>query len=127
MIPMALLRCEPDTGHKFVFMAPPKDTIINKNLDQVYVISFQDEKHVGKQKYERYNIRFIEKSNMRFTEMSDYTKKNVNDIINTLRNELSAKNIVNTTRSSLRKEFYNIYKNKESDIFKKAKQEFDKK
>ncbi len=58
--------------------------------------------------------------------MCDYTKKNVDEIINKLRNELSVKNVVNITRSSLRKEFYNIYKDKEKEVFKKAQDEFDK-
>ena len=51
----------------------------------------------------------------------------MDEIINNLRNELSAKNIVNMTRNSLRKEFYGIYKDKENDVIKKAKDEFDKK
>ena len=50
----------------------------------------------------------------------------MDEIINNLRNELSVKNVVNITRSSLRKEFYNIYKDKEKEVFKKAQDEFDK-
>ena len=126
MIPIAILRYEHDSNHKFVFMAPSKNTIININLDEVYVISSEDEKNINDKKHERYNIRLIEKSNAKFTEMCDYTKKSVDEIINNLRNELSAKNVVNITRSSLRKEFFDIYKNKENAIFKKAKEQFDK-
>ena len=127
MIPIAILRYENNTGHKFVFMAPPRDTIININFDKVYVVSSEDEKNVVDKKRNRFSVRLIEKSNTRFTEMCDFTKKNVDEIINNLRNELSAKNIVNMTRNSLRKEFYGIYKDKENDVIKKAKDEFDKK
>ena len=59
--------------------------------------------------------------------MCDYTKKNIDEIINNLRNELSVKNVVNMTRSSLRKEFYGIYKNKEKSVLEKAEEEFNKK
>ena len=126
MIAIAILRFEPDTSHKFVFMAPMKDTVININQDEVYVISSEDEKNFLDKKYERFNKRLIEKSNIKFTEMCDFTKKNVGDIINNLRNELSVKNVVNITRNSLRKEFYDIYKRKENAVIKKAKEEFDK-
>ena len=126
MIAIAILRFESQSEHKFVFMAPTKDTIINKNFDEIYVISSEDEKNFLDKKYERLNKRLIEKSNSKFTEMCDYTKKNVDEIINNLRNELSVKNVVNITRSSLRKEFYNIYKDKEKEVFKKAQDEFDK-
>jgi len=107
-------------------MAPTKDTKINKNFDEVYVISSEDEKNFLDKKSERFNKRLIEKSNTKFTDMCDYTKKNVDEIINNLRNELSVKNVVNITRSSLRKELYDIYKNKEKAIFKKAQEEFNK-
>ena len=126
MIPIAILRFDSDSNHKFVFMAPTKDTKINKNFDEVYVISSEDEKNFLDKKSERFNKRLIEKSNTKFTDMCDYTKKNVDEIINNLRNELSVKNVVNITRSSLRKELYDIYKNKEKAIFKKAQEEFNK-
>ena len=101
------------------------DAVIS-NFDEIYVISSEDEKNFWDKKYERLNKRLIEQSNSKFTEMCDYTKKNVDEIINKLRNELSVKNVVNITRSSLRKEFYNIYKDKEKEVFKKAQDEFDK-
>ena len=126
MIAIAILRFESANEHKFVYMAPSKDIIINKNKDEVYVISSEDEKNLLDKKYERFNKRLIEKSNIKFTDMCDYTKKNVDEIINNLRNELSVKNIINITRNSLRREFYDIYKNKEMAMFKKAKEQFDK-
>ena len=126
MIAIAILRFESVNEHKFVYMAPSKDIIINKNKDEVYVISSEDEKNLLDKKYERFNKRLIEKSNIKFTDMCDYTKKNVDEIINNLRNELSVKNIINITRNSLRREFYDIYKNKEMAMFKKAKEQFDK-
>ena len=126
MIPIAILRYVNDIGHKFVFMAPPPETIININYDKVYVISSEDEKNVLDKKRNRFSVRLIEKSNTRFTEMCDFTRKNVDEIINNLRNELSAKNVVNMTRNCLRKEFYDIYKEKEIEVINKAKNEFDK-
>ena len=126
MIPVAILRYVNDIGHKFVFMAPPPETIININYDKVYVISSEDEKNVIDKKRNRFSVRLIEKSNTRFTEMCDFTRKNVDEIINNLRNELSAKNVVNMTRNCLRKEFYDIYKEKEIEVINKAKNEFDK-
>ena len=126
MIPIAILRYVNDIGHKFVFMAPPPETIININYDKVYVISSEDEKNVIDKKRNRFSVRLIEKSNTRFTEMCDFTRKNVDEIINNLRNELSAKNVVNMTRNCLRKEFYDIYKEKEIEVINKAKNEFYK-
>ena len=127
MIAIAILRYESETKHKFVFMAPPQDIIINKDFDEVYVISSEEGKNFYDKKNERFNKRLIEKSNTKFTDMCDYTKKNKDEIINNLRNELSVKNVVNITRSSLRKEFYGIYKNKEKSVLEKAEEEFIKK
>ena len=127
MIAIAILRYDAESKHKFVFMAPPQDITINKDFDEVYVISSEEEKNFFDKKNERFNKRLIEKSNTKFTDMCDYTKKNIDEIINNLRNELSVKNIVNMTRSSLRKEFYGIYKNKEKSVLQKAEEEFNKK
>ena len=127
MIAIAILRYDAESKHKFVFMAPPKDITINKGFDEVYVISSEEEKNFFDKKNERFNKRLIEKSNTKFTDMCDYTKKNIDEIINNLRNELSVKNVVNITRSSLRKEFYGIYKNKEKSVLEKAEEEFIKK
>ena len=127
MIAIAILRYESETKHKFVFMAPPQDIIINKDFDEVYVISSEEGKNFYDKKNERFNKRLIEKSNAKFTDMCDYTKKSVDEIINNLKSELSVKNVINMTRGSLRKEFYGIYKNKEKDIIEKAKEEFNKK
>ena len=127
MIAIAILRYDAESKHKFVFMAPPQDITINKDFDEVYVISSEEEKNFFDKKNERFNKRLIEKSNTKFTDMCDYTKKNIDEIINNLRNELSVKNVVNITRSSLRKEFYGIYKNKEKSVLEKAEEEFIKK
>ena len=69
MIAIAILRYDAESKHKFVFMAPPQDITINKDFDEVYVISSEEEKNFFDKKNERFNKRLIEKSNTKFTDM----------------------------------------------------------
>ena len=129
MIPIGILRGPTSSySQKYVFLAPNKEALINTDKDEVYVISSEEEQDIEEQKknFELYNMTLIEKSNKIFKDMSDMAKKNVDEIINNLRDEFSVKNIVNVTRNSLRNQFFLAYQKKEEEVIKQAKEEFNK-
>ena len=129
MIPIGILRGPTSSySQKYVFLAPNKEVLINLEKDEVYVISSEEEQDIEEQKknFELYNMTLIEKSNKIFKDMSDMAKKNVDEIINNLREEFSVKNIVNVTRNSLRNQFFLAYQKKEEEVIKQAKEEFNK-
>ena len=129
MIPIGILRGPTSNySQKYVFLAPNKEALINTDKDEVYVISSEEEQDIEEQKknFELYNMTLIEKSNKIFKDMSDMAKKNVDEIINNLREEFSVKNIVNVTRNSLRNQFFLVYQKKEEEVIKQAKEEFNK-
>ena len=129
MIPIGILRSPTQfISQKYVFMAPYKDTLINPEKDEVYVISSDEEQDMEERKktFEQYSMNLIEKSNTTFNEMKILTKKTVDEIIINMRNEFSVKNIVNITRNSLRNQFYLTYQRKEDEITRLAKEEFNK-
>ena len=129
MIPIGILRGPTSSySQKYVFLAPNKEALINTDKDEVYVISSEEEQDIEEQKknFELYNMTLIEKSNKIFKDMSDMAKKNVDEIINNLREEFSVKNIVNVTRNSLRNQFFLAYQKKEEEVIKQAKEEFNK-
>ena len=129
MIPIGILRAPTQSiSQKYVFMAPDKDTFIDLEKDEVYVISSDEEQDIEEHKktFEHYSMHLIEKSNTTFSEMKEMTKKTVDEIINNMRNQFSVKNIVNITRNSLRNQFYLTYQRKEEEITRLAKEELNK-
>ena len=115
-------------SQKYVFLAPSKETIVNTEKDEVYVISSEEEQDLEEQKknLKQYDMTLIEKTNKVFREMSDMARKNVDDIINNLREEFNVKNVVGVTRNSLRNQFCLAYQKKEEEVIKLAKEEFNK-
>ena len=129
MIPIGILRAPTNyISQKYIFLAPYKDTIINTEKDEIYVISSDEELDIEEQKknFDQYSMNLIEKSNTVFSEMKELTKKTVDEIINNLREQFNVKNIINSTRNSLRNEFHLAYQRKEEEIAKLAKEEFNK-
>ena len=128
MIPMGILRKNPANNHKFVFLAPYRDTLINPEHDEIYIICSEDGQDSEEQKknFEQYNMTLIEKSNATFNEMSDFAKKSVDEVINSFRNDFSIKNITDFTRESLRNQLVLTYQKKEEEVIKQAKEEFNK-
>ena len=131
MIPIGILRAtdyNKHTKHKFVYLAPYRNTIINPDKDEVYVISSNEEQDIedGKNHFQQYSMNLIEKSNKNFSEVKDMAKETVEEIINNLKNELNIKNIVDITRNSLRNELYLTYQKKEDEISRLAKEEINK-
>ena len=127
MIPIGILRAPANNNtQQYVFLAPDKDTIINIKIDKIYVISTNEEQIEEQNKNEQYSMTLIEKTNTIFNEMKDVTKKSIDEIISNLREELSVKNIINTTRNALRNEFCFTYRRKEEEISKLAKKEFNR-
>ena len=129
MIPVGILRApSPLTNQKYVFLAPNKDTLINPDKDEIYVISSDEEQDLEEEQktIEHYSMNLIKKSNNHFSEMKDLTKKTVEEIITNLKNQFSVSNIVNITRNSLRNQFYLVYKRKEEEINKQVKEQYRK-
>ena len=128
MIPIGILRApNPQTNLKYVFLAPNKDTLINLEKDEVYVISSDEEQDIEEQKdFDHYSMNLIKKSNNNFSELKDLTKKTVEEIIINLKNQFSVSNIVNITRNSLRNQLFMVYKRKEEEITMQAREKFKK-
>ena len=97
MIPIGILRAPTNyISQKYIFLAPYKDTIINTEKDEIYVISSDEEQDIEEQKknFDQYSMNLIEKSNTVFSEMKELTKKTVDEIINNLREQFNVKNII---------------------------------
>ena len=128
MIPIGILRATDYNKQKFVYLAPYRNTLVNPDKDEVYVISSNEEQDIeeSKKNFEQYSMNLIEKSNTNFKELKDLTKKTIEEIINNLKNQFNVKNIVNITRNSLRNELCLTYQKKEEEISRLAKEEFNK-
>ena len=128
MIPIGVLRTNALNNQRFVYLAPAREVMINIEKDEIYVICSEEGQDLEEQKknFEQYNMTLIEKSNTAFNEMSDFAKKSVDEIINNLRNEFSMKNIIDITRNSLRNQLVLTYQRKEEEVYKQAKEEFNR-
>ncbi len=128
MIPMGILRTNPVNNHKYVYLAPSRDTVLNPEKDEIYIICSEEGQDSEEQKknFEQYNMTLIEKSNETFNEMSEFAKKSVDEVINNFRKEFSMKNIIDITRESLRNQLVLTYQKKEEEVYRQAKEEFNK-
>ena len=134
MIPIGIFK-NPEkitkNNQKFVFLAPSKNTLVEIDQDKVYVIcNEEDDNHyiniANQNDYILSNMRLVENFNELSIEFLNELKKTVEDSFVEFRNELSVKDLVNCTRSNLRNEFANVHQQKEAQIIKKAKEEFEK-
>ena len=127
MIVIGILRVYPeDENHKFVFIAPKKETIINIEKDELYVISSDDERDTedkNKILSDFYSVDLIKTSNSKLNDLADSIKNDVENINFTLNYQLSIKNLTNLTRNYLRNELVRIYKQKEEQIYQSIKNE----
>jgi hypothetical protein len=132
MIPIGILRAPSDEfKQKFVFLAPSKETQIDYENDEIYVISSEEE---GREIDDRnknfsdiYSVDLIEKSNVMLNDLSSKMKKGVEEIHINLKNELSVKNLISLTRNCLKKQLIWIHQQKEEQIIKEVKEELIKK
>ena len=131
MIPLGILRAPTDEfKQKFVFLAPSKETIIDCENDELYVISSEEEGRElddrNKNFSEMYSVDLIEKSNVTLNDLCDKMKKGVEEININLKNELSVKNLISLTRNCLKRQFIWVHQQKEEQIIKTVKEELIK-
>ena len=131
MIPLGILRAPTDEiKQKFVFLAPSKETIIDCENNELYVISSEEEGRElderNKNFSEMYSVDLIEKSNVTLNDLCDKMKKGVEEININLKNELSVKNLISLTRNCLKKQFIWVHQQKEEQIIKAVKEELIK-
>ena len=134
MIPIGIFR-NPEkisrNNQKFVFLAPGKETLVDIEQDKIYVISndsdnYEENNNNNQKDYILSNMKLIENSNELSLDLLNELRKTVEDSFLKFRNGLSVKELVNCTRSNLRNEFANVHQQKESQIIKEAKEEFEK-
>ena len=134
MIPIGIFR-NPEkisrNNQKFVFLAPGKETLVDIEQDKIYVISndsdnYEENNNNNQKDYILSNMKLIENSNELSLDLLNELRKTVEDSFLKFRIGLSVKELVNCTRSNLRNEFANVHQQKESQIIKEAKEEFEK-
>jgi hypothetical protein len=134
MIPIGIFR-NPEkisrNNQKFVFLAPGKETLVDIEQDKIYVISndsdnYEENNNNNQKDYILSNMKLIENSNELSLDLLNELRKTVEDSFLKFRIGLSVKELVNCTRSNLRNEFANVHQQKEAQVIKKAKEEFDK-
>ena len=118
-------------NQKYVFLAPSKETLVEIEQDKVYIISNEDDRYhshnINNQNdYILSNMKLVENSNESSIDFLNELKKTIEDSFMKFRKELNVKDLVNTTRNYLRNEFANVHQQKEAQVIKKAKEEFDK-
>ena len=130
MIPIGVLRSPSDEyRQKYVFLAPSKETMIDCENDEIYVISSEERRELdekNKNYSEMYSVDLIERSNVMLNDLSEQMKKSVEDINFNLRKELSVKNLIGMTRNYLKREFIWVHQQKEEQIIKSVREELIK-
>ena len=130
MIPIGVLRSPSDEyRQKYVFLAPSKETIIDYENDEIYVISSEERRDLdekNKNYSEMYSVELVERSNVMLNDLSEEMKKSVENINFNLRKELSVKNLIGMTRNYLKREFVWVHQQKEEQIIKAVKEELIK-
>ena len=131
MIPIGILRAPTEEfKQKFVFLAPSKETQIDYENDEIYVISSEEEGRevddTNKNFSDIYRVDLIEKSNVMLNDLSSKMKKGVEEIHVNLKNELSVKNLISLTRNCLKKQLIWVHQQKEEQIIKEVKEELIK-
>ena len=129
MIPIGVLRSPSDEyRQKYVFLAPSKETIIDYENDEIYVISSEERRDLdekNKNYSEMYSVELVERSNVMLNDLSEEMKKSVENINFNLRKELSVKNLIGMTRNYLKREFVWVHQQKEEQIIKAVKEELN--
>ena len=130
MIPIGVLRApSEDSRQKYVFLAPSKETLIDSENDEIYVISSEERRDLdekNKNFSEIYSVDLVERSNVMLNELSDQMKKIVEEINYNIKKEISVKNLIGMTRNCLKKEFIKVHQQKEEEIIKSVREELIK-
>ena len=102
---------------KYVYLAPSKDTLIDIEHDKIYVITSQEETNSSnnvennkqKENVNLKNLKLLKHSN----KLANNIVENIKNIIvsnqETIKNQLSIKRIVDTTRKALRNELVEVF------------------
>ena len=119
-VPIGILRCL-DEVHKFVFLAPDTDTIIDVDKDEVYIISSEDPRGLddrNKNYSEKYSIDLIEKSNAMLNDLSEKIKKDMKEVNYKLQKELNVKELIALTREQLQNELISVHEKEMEKIIR---------
>ena len=107
--------------HKFVFLAPDTDTIIDVDKDEVYIISSEDPRGLddrNKNYSEKYSIDLIEKSNAMLNDLSEKIKKDMKEVNYKLQKELNVKELIALTREQLQNELISVHEKEMEKIIR---------
>ena len=130
MISLGILRAPTDEyKQKFVFLAPNKETIIDCENDEIYVISSEERRDLderNKNFSEIYSVDLIERSNVMLNELSKQMKEGMEDINYSIKKELSVKYLIGMTRNCLKRQFIWVHQKQEEQIIKSVKDELIK-
>jgi potassium large conductance calcium-activated channel subfamily M alpha protein 1 len=127
-VPIGVLR-NLDGIHKFVFLAPDTDTLIDIDKDKVYIISSEESSGLddrNKNYSEKYSIDLIEKSNAMLNDLAEKIKKDMDEINYRLQKDLNVKELIGITRVQLQKELINVHEKEMEKIIKDIPSELKK-
>jgi potassium large conductance calcium-activated channel subfamily M alpha protein 1 len=127
-VPIGVLR-NLDGIHKFVFLAPDTDTLIDIEKDKVYIISSEESSGLddrNKNYSEKYSIDLIEKSNAMLNDLAEIIKRDMDEINYKLQKDLNVKELIGITRMQLQKELINVHEKEMEKIIKDIPSELKK-
>ena len=127
-VPIGILR-NLDVVHKFVFLAPDTDTIIDVEKDEVYIISTEESTGLddrNKNYSEKYSIDLIEKSNAMLNDLAEKIKTDMEEVNYKLRKELNVKELISITREQLQNELISVHEKEMEKIIRDIPAELKK-
>ena len=102
---------------KYVYLAPNKDTLIDIEHDKIYVLTIDDEgssannveNHREKENVNQKNLKLIKHSNKLANNIIESMRNIISAKQESLKNHLSIRKIVDTTRTALRNELIEVF------------------
>ena len=102
---------------KYVYLAPSKDTLVDIEHDKIYVITSQEEANTSnsvennkqRENVNLKNLKLLKHSNKLANNIVDNIKNIIVAYQETIKNQLSIKRIVDTTRKALRNELVEVF------------------
>ena len=127
-VPIGILR-NLDGVHKFVYLAPDVDKLIDIEKDEVYIISSEESTGLddrNKNYSEKYSIDLIEKSNAMLNDLAEKIKKDMEEVNYKLQKELNVKELISITREQLQNEFISVHEKEMEKIIRDIPTELKK-
>ena len=127
-VPIGILR-HLDDAHKFVYLAPDIDKIIDIEKDEVYIISSEESRGLddrNKNYSEKYSIDLIEKSNAMLNDLAEKIKRDMEEVNYKLQKEINVKELISITREQLQNEFISVHDKELEKIIREIPSELKK-